>query len=280
VTRSGTRAGVRRPEAGPRLVSTPQERHEREAERAAEVVGRGGSVANWSFSAVPVSAPEPVQRQETGAPKSEDEKKREAVSKAGEAALETPQGKALKEKVLADPLVKTVTDAVTSPAGLIATGAVAAGGIAALGVAGKPLPFQPPAIPLDRITPGLSARVTYRGPVNAPTFVGLTLTYKEPGARARKPGREDVAADIARLRAQQELFKPASQKAEEEAFIRAWVASHSGLRIPLTPGPAKQEDVPKKEEKAPVQPAPASPSAAPPAQAHVDDALSTPGPRT
>ena len=71
------------------------------------------------------------------------------------------------------------------------TGAAAAGGVAALAATGKELPFQPPAIPLDKITPGLSAQVTYQGPVNAPTFVGLTLTLQGAGAE----GRQGEAAD-------------------------------------------------------------------------------------
>ena len=285
MTKSQTGAMIQEPKAEARVVSKPQERHEREADRAAEVVARGGSVANWSFSAVLVTAPEPVQRQEAGGPKSDDDKKKEALSKAGEALLETPQGKALKDKVLADPQVKNVKDAVTSPAGLVATGVVAAGGVAALAATGKPLPFQPPAIPLDKITPGLSAQVKYEGPVNAPTFVGLTLTYKEQGPKEKKPGRDPIVADIARLKAQQEMFKPESQKAaekaEEDELIRAWIASQSGLprlTIPLTPGTAKQDNAPKKkeEEEAPVQRA-ALRSAAPPARAYVDEALSTPG---
>src|SRR5262249_6767366 len=142
--------------AAQRPVSKPGDSHEREAERAAEVVARGGSVSGWSFSAVPPSAPDPVQRQEVVKEKTDEEKKKEALTKAGEAALETPQVKALKDKVLDDPLVKTVKSAVTSTPGLIATGAAAAGGVAALGAAKQPLPFQPPAIPLDKITPGLS----------------------------------------------------------------------------------------------------------------------------
>jgi len=276
---------IQEPKAEARVVSKPQERHEREADRAAEVVARGGSVAHWSFSAVMVSAPEPVQRQEAGGPKSDDDKKKEALLKAGKALLETPQGKAMKDKVLADPLVKNVKDAVTSPAGLVATGVVAAGGVAALAATGKPLPFQPPAIPLDKITPGLSAQVKYEGPVNAPTFVGLTLTYKEQGPKEKKPGRDPIVADIARLKAQQEMFKPESQKAaekaEEDELIRAWIASQSRLpilTIPLTPGTAKQSDAPKKkeEEEAPVQRA-ALRSAAPRARASVDESLSTPG---
>jgi hypothetical protein len=266
-----------------RPVSHRHDPEERQAERAADVVSQGGSVAGWSFSSVSASTESPVQREETGKPKTDDEKKKEAVKKVGEAALETPQGKALKEKVLADPLVKTVKDAVTTPAGLVATGVVAAGGVGVLGAMHKPLPFQPPSIPLDKITPGLSAQVKYEGPVNAPTFVGLTITYKEQGPKGKKTSKSDeIAAETAALKAQQEMFKPASQKAaekqSEDEMVQAYVKGLPPLTIPLTPSTAKQDDAPKKdEEKAPVQPAPASPSAAPPAHAHVDDALSAPG---
>ena len=290
MTRSRTHAGARPRQAEARPVSRPDDLHEREAERAAEVVARGGSVSDWSFSAVPASAPDPVQRQEVVKPKSDDEKKKEAATKVAEAVLETPAGKAVKEKVLADPLVKTVKDAATSPAGLAVGGVALAGGVAALGAAKKPLPFQPPAIPLDRITPGLSGQVKLEGPVNAPTFVGLTLTYKEQGPKGRKKtAGDEYAAETARLKAQQELFKPTAQKAaekqQEDEAVQAWIRSQR-LTLPLTPGaaprvedtPKAEDEQPKKdEEKAPVQPAPASPSAAPPAQANVDDALSAPG---
>jgi len=267
-----------------RPVSRPNDPDERQAERAAEVVGRGGSVASWSFSSVPPSAQ--VQRQEVLVEKTDEEKRKEAVEKTKEAVLETPQAKELKEKVLADPRVKTVTDAVTSTPGLIATGAAAAGGVAALAATGKALPFQPPEIPLDRITPGLSAKVTYEGPVNAPSFVGLSVTYKEQGPKGKKSPQSDrIAADIARLKAQQEMFKPQSQKAaekqQEDELFQAWIKSQSGLpglTIPLKGTPPKAEDAAKKEEeKTPVQPAPASASADLPAHADVDDALATPG---
>jgi hypothetical protein len=273
-----THATPQKSEARP--VAKPGDRHEREAERAGDVVARGGTVAGWSFTKVPAT---PVQRQEMPKEKSDDEKKKEALTKAGEAALETPQAKAVKEKVLADPLVKTVKDAVTSTPGLIATGAVAAGGVAALGAAKKPLPFQPPAIPLDKITPGLSAEVKYEGPVNAPTFVGLSLTYKEQGPKGKPSLKsDDIAKETAALKAQQQMFKPtgqkAAEKAEDDAAVQAYIRSQK-FTIPLTPGaPAtKQEDAPKKEEDKPVQPAPASPSAAPPAHANVDGALANAG---
>jgi hypothetical protein len=278
----------------PRPVSKRHDRHEREAERAADVVVRGGSVAGWSFSAVGPSAA-PVQRQDDGKPKSDDEKRKEALSKAGEAFLETKPGKQLKEKVLADPLVKAVKDAATSPVGIGVTTAVAGGGVAALAATHKPLPFQPPSIPLDKVTPGLSAQVKYEGPVDRPTFVGLTLTYKEQGgAKGKGPSKSDeIAADTARLRAQAEMFKPAAQKhaeqREADEFVQAWVRSQQlpAVSVPLVgTKPSTTEGAPKKDETdtgmsqaAPVQrsPASATPEAAPPGHADVGDALAAPG---
>jgi hypothetical protein len=271
----------------PRRVSQPHEHDEREATRAADVVAAGGSVAGWSFSSVPVSAAS-VQRQEASAPKPEEEKYKEAALKAGEAALATPQGQALKEKVLKDPVVKSVKDAATSTPGIIATTAAAAGGVAALAATGKELPFQPPEIPLDRITPGLSGKVTYQGPVNAPTFVGLTLTYKEQGPKGRGPKKsatERQREENARVAAEQAAFRaglryaPGSKEAEEQRLaneaIAYVVAQHSqglpGLTIPL----AAPE--PKKETETPVQPAPAAPARSVPAYARVDAALAAPG---
>jgi hypothetical protein len=279
---SGTRTHVPKKSEG-RPVSKPHDLHEHEAELAGDVVARGGSVAGWSFTKVPST---PLQRQEVAKEKNDDDKKKEALEKVAEAALETPQGKALKEKVLADPLVKTVKDAVTSTPGMIGTGLAAAGGVAALGAAKKPLPFQPPAIPLDKITPGLSAQVRLDGPVNAPTFVGLTLTYKEQGPKGKPTAKSDqIARDTAALKAQQEMFKPASQKLAEkqeaDEFVQNYIRSQK-LTIPLTPG-AKPDDVPKKDdaqkkdEDKPVQRAAASSSAAAPTHANVDGALATSG---
>jgi hypothetical protein len=264
-----------------RAVSRPHDPQEHEADRAADIVGRGGSVAGWSFSNVPLTASSTVQRQEAPKPKSEDEKYKEAALKAGEAALETKEGKALKEQVLADPLVKTVTDALSTTPGKVVAGAAIVGGVGALAATGKPLPFQAPAIPLDRITPGLSAKVTVEGPLNAPTFVGLTLTYKEQGPKAKAAKTDSIAADTARLRAQQEMFRPksekdAAKKAEQE-MIDAWVRTQlpglkSGVTLPL---PVPTAPV---EEK-PVQRAPASEStaAAQPGHVHVDDAFASAG---
>ena len=116
-------------------MSQPHDPAEREAKRAGDVVSRGGSVAGWSFSEVPASSPvqrQDTPKQETPKPKTDEEKYKEAAAKVAEAAAETPAGKAVKEKVLADPLVKTVKDAATSTPGMIVGGVAAAGGVAAL----------------------------------------------------------------------------------------------------------------------------------------------------
>ena len=253
----------------PRRVSQPQDRDEGQARQAAEVVSRGGSVTGWSFATVAPS----VQRQEADKPKTEDEKYKAAAEQAGKAALKTPQGAALKKRVLDHPLVKPfVSPAVLLPA------------VGALAATGKELPIQPPEIPLDFIKPGLAGEVTWKGPVAAPTSVGLMLTFTEPqkGKGGGKPSKEAYRAETARLRAQQESFgrAPDAKNAEEQRlseeaidYVVSQQSGRFGLTIPLTP-PVEEQ---KQEEQAPVQPAPASPSAELPAQAHVDDALASPG---
>lgn len=287
------------PRSAARAVSQPHDADERQAERAADEVSRGGTLSGWSFAAVPRLAPEVLHREEGAAPakpQSDEEKKKEAVTKTAEAVLETPTGKALKEKVLADPVVKGVTDFVSTPGGLALAGAAVAGGVAGLAAGGKELPFQPPAIPLDRITPGLSAQLTYAGPVNAPTDVGLTLTFKEQAPKGKGPKKKTAAErqreENARLAAELAAFRgslryaPGSKEAEEErleqeALARA-IAQRSGLPglfVPLAPVPAKK----KTEKAAPVQRLPMAGPAHDPGAASdggaVDQAVATPGRR-
>lgn len=257
-----------RPSRGGYTVSHPYDAAERQADRAAEVVAGGGSVTGWSFATLAASAPAShLHRQESGKPKSAAETKKEALETAAKAALETPAGKKLRERILDDPLVKSLKDAATSPAGIAVGATAAAGGVAALAATGKALPFQPPAIPLDTITPGLSAQVTYEGPVNAPTRVGLTLTYKEQGPKAPKgpSATENYRAETARLAAEQARFRaglrftPGSREAEqqqaEQAAIARFVATQSGLPgfgrplIPLTGGPVTLAAPPTPQEK-------------------------------
>ena len=262
--------------------------HEREADRAAEVVARGGSVAGWSFS----TASPPVQRDAApgdrrGKRRGDDEKKKDALKKAGEAALETPQGQALKEKVLDDPLVKTVVDAVTSPAGIVADGRRARrrrhrarrdGQGAADPAAGRSRSRSITARPLGAGDVA-GARST------APTSVGLTITVQgagpegQEGARRRtrrapRPRRAAGAAAHDPLRAREQGGGGAADDEQAIAVVRHAQTGLPGLTIPLTPPPKADEEG---RACAPVQPAPASTSAAPPAHANVDGALSRPG---
>jgi hypothetical protein len=254
---------------------TVSQRHdpaESQAHRAADVVARGGSVAGWSFSAVPTR--DDVHREESGAPKSEDEKYKEAAGKIGEAALESPIGKKLQEKVREDPLVKQGIQFLDTPAGKVVAGGVIAGGVAGLASTGQPLPVQAPAIPLDRITPGLSAKVTVQGPLNAPTFVGLSLSYKEQGPKSGpgKDQKEKYRAETARLKASLALPKSTADTRAEEAELARIIAGQrllgSTTLIPLLPsdkpktvhGPPadKAEDTEqKKPDDAPIQRDPA-----------------------
>ena len=175
----------------------------------------------------------------------------------------------------ADPLVQKATDFLGTTTGKVVAGGAIAGGVGALAATKQPLPFQAPEIPLDAITPGLSGKVAVEGPLNAPTFVGISLTYKEQGPKGAKgPTRsEAIAAETARLRAANEMFKPQSVKAQEAADEQAAVAAflaaearrlRTATLIPLLPGTApKTIEVPapapeQKQEESPVQRAPAT----------------------
>ncbi len=273
---SGQNALVRSSEVPvSRPVSQPQDIAEREADRIADRVSRGGSVADWSFANTPVAAPGSVLRQEAS-PKPEEEKK-EPPKLTPEPLPETDPGKKLKAEILANPTVQKLKTAVTTPGGLVVGGAMVAGGLAALAASGKALPFQSPPIP---IRPGLTVQPTLLGPVNAPTQVGLTITFEPQGDKDTKKS-DPIAADTARLKALDQMFKPASQKAaekrEQDELIRALAKRGGGLMIPLTPETTKKTEDPKKEEQTPVQPTAASVGARMPRQANVEAALVSPG---
>ena len=267
-------------------MSKPHDPAEVQADKAADVVARGGSVSGWSFGSVPVAAD--VHREDKAKPSDED-KLKEAGKKTAEAALETKVGKDLQEKVKETPLVKQATQFLDTTPGKVVAGGVVAAGVGGLAAAKQPLPFQPPAIPLDKITPGLSAKVTVEGPVNSPTFVGLSLTYKEQGPKT-KGGKDNSTIEerAAAFRAQRgaltESMKSQAQKAQdkadEQAFVAAYVASQAkrfgqSTLLPLKPGdPPKTVDVPKvdpSEPKKDPEEAPVQRESASTAQAHVAD---------
>ena len=285
-------------------LSEPGDASEREADRAADVVARGGSVAGWSFSAKLAGATtagalqrQPLDTPLTPAPKDDKDK----LVAGAAAALDTKAGKELKEKVLSLPVVKPVADAVASPTGKKLLLGAAAAGVGGLAAAGKELPVQLPALPLDSIKEGLSAKVVARGPLNVPTTVGLVLSYTEPEAKGKRAPKEigtiteraaGIRAERQRLERELDPARAAEDRRAEDEIIRLVVrrASFPGVLIPFEPGkpaeaapvhpgPArsdqgKQEQEKKPDEGAPVQRERAGASTDGPT--HVDDAAVRP----
>src|SRR6187399_2761877 len=91
--------------APPRRVSHRHDATERQADSAADIVARGGSVTGWSFASVPAEAS--VHREEEDKKKLEDkprgqgEAAKEAAGKAIEAGVESelPSGKKVREVI-------------------------------------------------------------------------------------------------------------------------------------------------------------------------------------
>jgi hypothetical protein len=262
---------------------------EHEADRAANTILRGGTVAGWSLGSQPLAG-HSIQRQTAGGEKSDEDKLKEAGKKTLEAIRKTKQAKALEKKVLEHPTVKRVQDAATSPYGIAALATAGVAGFSYLAATGKELPFQPPEIPLDVITPGLSGKVTYTGPVNRPTFVGLSLTYKEQGpkGKAGPSDKERFRAETARMAAEQAKFRqslryaPGSKEAEDQRLadeaVWRYVVSQSGpLGIPGLVVPLKSEPVETKKQDEPVQRSARTGTGSGPATARVGEALTSPG---
>lgn len=279
---------TRRP---PRTVSRPHDPAERQADRVADAVARGGSVAGWSLGGIPLSAG--VHRED--APPTE-EQKLDKLKDAGKAWLETDEGRALKARILADPLVKSIADFFATGTGKVVAGGAIATGIGVTAATGRALPVQLPAKSLDRYLPGLSVSLKVDGPLTAPSYVGLSLSYSgPPPSRAGPTAGARYRAETERMRAELDALRPKPDKAEtdaQDARIQKAVVLAGQRRlgfttlIPLLPGlPPKTVPVPAEEtqpeppkqrdDAAPVQREPLAtsvPDAAPPTD-RIDDAL-------
>lgn len=195
-----------------------------------------------------------LQREEAPKEKTNEEKYQEGFGKLGEAFLETPLGKQLLEKIKQDALVKgAITlgkDIISTWPGKIYTGEAAIITVAALAATHKELPAQIPEIPLDILTPGLSVRLTYKGPVDKPTEAMITFKFTEqaPKGSADKKtisATDKYRAETARMAADQDKFRaglrypPGSpedlqQKAEDEAVKNAALKYRGGPDIEAT----------------------------------------------
>ena len=162
MTRAPAHTATHADAAPPRRVSHRHDATERQADRAADIVARGGSVTGWSFANVPAEAavhrdeeekkkpPEaPVKLEDK--PKSQSESYAEGAGKVVEGLLKTKGG-------------QEVQDRITSSKPL--TGAIAVGMLAA----GKEVP-----IPLGKgVTLGVKVDGLTEGKVNS---AGITLSF-------------------------------------------------------------------------------------------------------
>lgn len=120
-------------------------------------------------------------------------------------------------------------------------GAVAAGAVTAIVAVDENLPVQAPAIPLDKLAPGLAVQISYEGPARHPTQAMLTFSYTPAAASpaAPKPPMTDAErfrAESARLaRAQQQfresLKSPPQRRSEEEERWQRFVQRHDPFNL-------------------------------------------------
>jgi len=242
---------------------------EQEADRLADAIMSGQPVLTQPLSAGPSLQREDSQPQTgppTGKPKSEEKKYKEAALKLSEALRATEAGKKLEAQV-----TQLGKDFVSTPEGKAVAGTALAGALAAIIATNQELPAQIPEIPLDWLSAGLKAKLTWEGPVQTPTKVGLTVTsaggvslsanYTSTPASPGKPAEEKAGltvtiplggsakktsgtsesekfrAETAKLKAEQakiqEAFKTPAQRAEEKQFLDSYLRSKND--DPLNP---------------------------------------------
>ncbi|GAX60147.1 hypothetical protein SCALIN_C05_0232 [Candidatus Scalindua japonica] len=234
-------------------ISQPGDKYEQEADRMSAYVMNEATAAPKLSKKVGLNYN--LQRQEAKKPPTEGEKYKEAAKKTGEAFLETPLGKRItdKAKEMGEEFLSTLP-------GKVITGAAAAGAVTAIVAKNAELPIQLPAIPLDRVTPGLSMRITYKGQVRKPSAASITFTYKfwaakRGGKKQGKTKSEKFRGETARLAREQfefrESMKSPEQKARDEAFMtRQIVNKTNDPTSPLfIPGLAPKKQAPELEKK-------------------------------
>ena len=193
-------------------VSKPGDPLEVEADHVADTVVSGGRLPAWSLAGSGFGT---ISRQAAAAdsgsarPGASSPSGGDLLGKLAEAFLATEAGRQVVQMIEGNPLVKGATDFATTPAGIVVTGSAALGALAALAATHKPLPVQIPSVPLDRLYPGLSLKITYAGPVNHPTSATLALSFhgKAPVKRGNQSESEKYRAETSRIAADQEKFR-------------------------------------------------------------------------
>lgn len=238
-TASPARAEARSPSRVLRI-NKPGDDHELEADRIADSVVRGERIAGWGLKGVSIGV---VQRQTVpdaqGSPQPKPLSTGDMVGKVAEAVLATKEGKAAVEAIKKDKLVKSTTDFIQTPAGIVITGAAAVGVVSGLAAAHQPLPLQVPRIPLDFIHPGLGVKFDYHGPVDHPTSAMITLSFTPKGPEKKEKKDEAAAyrAETAAMAERLQVFSPqqtdasqlgpVAQPKQGMSFAEQWALSHT-----------------------------------------------------
>ncbi len=260
-------------------VNQPGDAFEQEAESVADAIMSGSAA-----SVDTMVAGQKVQRDDTPPPpgptteksKSDADKLKDALPKVIEALRARDDVKQLEEKVK-----QMGKDFVSTTEGKAVVGSTIAGALAAIIATNKELPMQIPEIPLDFLSPGLKAQLTWKGPVRSPTDIGLTVTlgsgvslgasYSDTAASPGKPAEQKagltltiplggsakkskspsesdkIQSDITRLRAekqkQDEASKTPQDRADEQQRLDNYVLSKANdLLDPLGALKRKKKD--------------------------------------
>ena len=262
-------------------INRPGDRYEQEAERVAAAVLSGGELPGRTLSSAPAlrrdgppAAPsprdpsaderrkypgaslpdlgfnEPKNDQHVQQPSEKTETNEDRLGAAGEKLAETFLETAL-GKQLTDQAEKFGEGFISTLPGFAVSLSIAASTVATMALRNEEFPLKGLVIKLPQIAPGLKVKLTYKGPLSAPTEAGISFAY-EPEA-AKKPQASDTdrtRADIERIEADQAKFKegkktPAERAAEKRELnaITGGLLSRPGniLGIPGYP-PRRRDD--------------------------------------
>jgi hypothetical protein len=238
------------PRVQPKLmVGAPGDRLETEADRAADAVVDGAPVRIGPASAGT------VRRQPPAAPPAAGGYS-EGLQKLGEAFLKTQVGKQLVETA-----ERLGSDFIATLPGKIITGTAAVAAVAELAREHRALPAQPPAIPLDFVTPGLKAQLRVEGPIDHPSAASISFSVPlgrpaAPPSAARPPsGSAAYRAETERMRGELEKWRPRTADDQAmDAYTQQRLQQATERLIPgLRPRPAAATPPEKKEEEGAVR---------------------------
>ncbi len=244
-------------------VNQPGDAFEREADRVANTVSAGGHIPGWSLAstgadqiqrdsntASALPGPQPIRQigdpQDPPAPNNYGD----MLSKLAEAFLQTSAGKTIVKYLTDQPIVQDAKDFAQTPQGVVVVGSTAIAAISGLAAAHKGLPIQIPAIPLDKLHPGLKMKIDVEGPLDRPTQGSLMFSFEGEPPKKKKGAltdKERFQAETARIAEDQKQFRagmaprsqgplasPAArqQQADEQLARKAELRRLSGILQP------------------------------------------------